>query len=309
MRERTLSLRSVSWRFWSVVALLGAVGVTLLGTWPVQAACTSAVECFDSLVNRSPYSYVDTGTGEYGFVELAVSYARLFRQIVTIIAVLLIILQGYNMVTADADSAAIKKAGTAIGWTLVGLVVMNIAEVAVRVFLDTTGVFGAIDPLDKDIPKNFYEQIALPLIRFAFTFLAGLATLMIIVTGVQVLTTAGDEAKAKKLYANLATMVTGLGILILARPLIDIFYGSGKIDPQPGRAIELFLQVLNYILGFAALASVIAIVVAGLMMVFYLGNDGAVKKARQTIYGVLLGLALIISAYSIVTFFVLPAFT
>lgn len=288
---------------------LGAMLALWGGTVAVHAQCKTATECFDVLINKPQNAYIDTGTGEYGFVDLAITYADLFRTIVTIIAVLLIIIEGFNMVLADGDAAVIKKSGTAIGWALVGLIVMNIAQVGVKVFFDTGGIFGGIDPLNKDIPKNFYEEIVLPLIDFALTFLVGIATLMIILTGVQILTAAGDEGKIKKLYGRLATMITGLGILIVARPVIGIFYGTGKVDPQPNEAIDLFLQILNYLLGFLGLAAVIVIVIAGLMMVFYLGNDGAVKKARSTIFGALLGLALIISAYTIVTFFILPAFT
>lgn len=280
-----------------------------LGTAVVHGACTSATECFDSILNKPDNAYIDTGTGEYGFVDLAIYYAGIFREIVTIIAVILIIIEGFNMVLADGDAATIKKSGTAIGWALVGLIVMNIAEVGVKVFFETSGVFGGINPTNLDIPKNFYEKIVLPLINFSFTFLAGLATLMIIVTGVQILTAAGEDAKLKKLYGHLATMLTGLGIIIIARPVISIFYGTGKIDPQPNKAIALFLQILNYGLGFLSVAAIVVIIIAGLMLVFYLGNDGAVKKARSTIFGALLGLALIISAYTIVTFFILPAFT
>lgn len=292
-----------------VFALAGMLAL-VCGTAVAQAAsCSSATECFDMLINKPDNAYIDTGTGEYGFVDLALYYADLFRRIVTIITVILIIIEGFNMVLADGDAAAIKKSGTAIGWALVGLIVMNIAELGVKVFFDTNGVFGGIDPINKDIPLDFYNRIVLPLVNFALTFLVGIATLVIILTGVQILTAAGDDAKIKKLYGRLATMVTGLGILIVARPVIGIFYGTGAIDPQPSKAIDLFLQILNYLLGFLGLAAVIVIVIAGLMMVFYLGNDGVVKKARSTIFGALLGLALIISAYTIVTFFVLPAFT
>jgi hypothetical protein len=69
---------------------------------------------------------------------------------------------------------------------------------------------------------------------------------------------------------------------------------------KAGDLKEVFVQIISYILGIIALASVVMIVVSGFRMVVSGGSEGAVKGAKTQLTWAILGLLLATFAYSIV---------
>ncbi len=74
---------------------------------------------------------------------------------------------------------------------------------------------------------------------------------------------------------------------------------------QPLRVI--ILQALGYVLDFLALIAVIMIIVAGFFLVFSMGNEEAMTKAKTLIKYVIIGLIVILFARFIVSFFTVVA--
>lgn len=76
---------------------------------------------------------------------------------------------------------------------------------------------------------------------------------------------------------------------------------TGICNPLPDTDIQgLIVRIVNYLMGFIAIISVIMIIVGGYQMVFSAGNEEGFKKGRQTMTYAVLGLVLAIMAYSIV---------
>ncbi len=155
------------WKYLGITGLSTVVcHMILTFIFPEIVYALTPVEVFDSTINKSQYAYNDIGSGQYGFVTLLLTYARFFKQIVMAVAVILITVEGYMLIVAEGDAAVLKKSGTSIIWLLAGIIVMQMAETVVSVFWKVNGVYGAIDPVDKQIPLDFQNKILLPLLSF-----------------------------------------------------------------------------------------------------------------------------------------------
>ncbi|MDD3646128.1 MAG: TrbC/VirB2 family protein [Candidatus Gracilibacteria bacterium] len=74
-------------------------------------------------------------------------------------------------------------------------------------------------------------------------------------------------------------------------------------DIEKDRKFSQYVQdVIQYILGFISLVAVIYIIYAGFMILIGAGDEDKLKKSKQTILYVIIGIVLIWLAYSIVAF-------
>lgn len=160
------------------------------------------------------------------------------------------------------------------------------------------------------------ESAIRPLVEWVANILiavfGSVAVLVIIISGVQISASAGNEEVVKKGKENIFKVVTGLILLISFRAILslidrafvgvsttNIFTSSGGLAPS---GIPL---LINNVIGIASLAagtvSVIMIIVGGIQYIASGGGDGMVR-AKKTITYAVSGLVISILAYTIVTF-------
>jgi hypothetical protein len=256
---------------------------------------------------------VDTGK-VYGYGEdlftIFISYARKFKYIVVISAILFIVIAGVRMITASGNEEISKKNRTSIVWLMVGLIIMQLSEIFVNILYnqDYYMGFGIFGDYAENVPEKLQNSLVNPLLNFMMTLLAVIAVLMILIAALKMMTAMGDEGKIKKQQQMLVGAVLGLGIIVLAKPVVQWFYGYGTSTPSTNvaQSVSIVVQIANFIMGFTFVAAVVMLIVAGIMMVINFGNDQQVQKAKKIISWVLVGLALILSAYTIVLLFIAP---
>lgn len=155
-----------------------------------------------------------------------------------------------------------------------------------------------------------------PLVEFVTNILIGIfglvAVLVIIISGVQISASAGNEEVVKKGKENIFKVVTGLILLISFRAIFElitraftgvsttnIFTPTGGLNPN---GVPL---LITNVIGIASLAAgvvaVIMIIVGGIQYIGSGGGDGLVK-AKKTISYAVAGLVIAILAYTIVSF-------
>lgn len=155
-----------------------------------------------------------------------------------------------------------------------------------------------------------------PLVEWVTNILIGLfgtvAVLIIIISGVQISASAGNEEIVKKGKENIFKVVTGLILLISFRAIISLidsaFVGvdtANVFDTGGNLNSEGIPLLLNNVIGIASLAagvvSVVMIIVGAIQYIGSGGGDGLVK-AKKTITYAISGLVISILAYTIVTF-------
>jgi hypothetical protein len=252
------------------------------------------------------YNTIDT-SGNLGLLNILAAYAHKFKLVVAALSILFIVIAGIRMVTASGNEEIVKKNRTSVIWILVGLIIMNLAEPLVYY------TYEQIDPVSFDKYKkleNLSTGLINPIITYILTFLAVAAVLMIVLAAFKMMTAQGDEGKVKKQTQTIIGALMGLFIIALARPVVEAFYGinTAVVNSNGSReGAKIIVQLANYIMGFTALAAIIMLIVSGFMMIVNFGNDQRVQKAKKMISWVLIGLALIMSAYMIVILFISPS--
>ncbi len=79
-------------------------------------------------------------------------------------------------------------------------------------------------------------------------------------------------------------------------------YGAHLTDGQPFfcSASELIVKVINYALGMAGIVTVLFLIVGGFWYITAAGNEESAEKGKKTITNSILGLVVIVLAYTIV---------
>lgn len=250
----------------------------------------------------------------YGYGQdlftIFITYARRFKYVVVILAILFIVIAGVRMITASGNEEISKKNRISIIWLVVGLIIMQLSEIFVNILYnqDYYMGFGVFSDYAENVPAKLQNSLVNPLLNFMMTLLAVVAVLMILVAALRMMTAMGDDGKIKKQQQMLVGAVLGLGIIVLAKPVVQWFYGYGTSTPSTNvaQSVNIVVQIANFIMGFTFVAAVVMLIVAGLIMIINFGNDQRVQKAKKIISWVLVGLALILSAYTIVLLFIAP---
>jgi hypothetical protein len=144
------------------------------------------------------------------------------------------------------------------------------------------------------------------------------AVLVLVVSGVQLSASAGNEAAVKNAKENVLKIVTGLVLLVSFRAILGIidtaFSGvntTGNLfEAGPNNGLQLTKEGIPTLLGniisiasfFSGIVAVIFIIVGGIRLITSAGSPKAIEGARKTIIYAVAGLVLSISAYGILVF-------
>lgn len=97
--------------------------------------------------------------------------------------------------------------------------------------------------------------------------------------------------------------------------LIKSIYGEAKCervllvnickieDPNISKTITIFTDIVNYINGFLALVIIILILYSGFLVLTSGGDDEKMKKAKNIVKYVVIGVLLLVASYILFNFF------
>lgn len=213
------------------------------------------------------------------------------------IAVLMVVIMGVRMVaTTDADKE-LTSTKKFFGSAFVGIMVILIADIAVqKVFF---GVSGEIFQTQSSI-----QQAALSgasevrgIYTFIEMFLASVAVLMIIISGISMIFSTEDTKNAKNHIAGACAGLVLVGISeIFIKDFIFANYGAG-IDVATGKS--LLVSMTNFASSFIAIISVAAFVYAGYLYVLSYAGGDSTAKAKKIMAGAVIGILLAAGAFAI----------
>jgi hypothetical protein len=153
----------------------------------------------------------------------------------------------------------------------------------------------------------------LSLLLVALSFMALAALVVIVIAGIYMVLSLGEESAKDKAKKIIGYAIGGLIIIALAAAIVGIIItatnGTGLFGPLPAwptgtdpRAV--ILGVLLGVLLFMGLAAVVVIVIAGIMLVLSLGNESVLEQVKRIILYAVIGLIIIALAAAIVTFII-----
>lgn len=229
----------------------------------------------------------------------------LFRYFMSGIAIIMIIISAIRLISTDSEEKAGEQK-TALLVGIIGLLVIQLADILVKkMFFGEQG-----DAFENIATAKLYAEESVSQIRgiigFVESFLGAVAVFVIVMRGVSLVTSAGDEeaigkAKTHILYAVAGLIIVGLAELVVR---VIIFPDSGSALPDVNAGRKLIIQLTNYVSGFVALFSFLTLFYGGYKYVVSAGNEEATEKVKKIVIGALIGLMLAFGSFALVSTFV-----
>jgi hypothetical protein len=260
------------------------IGIVLIGL------ATVIVNIAIGLYQGSP----DT-SGLLSLIQAALDFILSF---VVILAVFVITIAGFYLILGLGNDESRTKARKIILYTIIGIVIISLAEAIVDFALGTSSS-GLGD-------ATFLYDIIQSALDVIISYVALIAVATIVIAGFYLLLGLGsDESKttARKIIIytitgiiiiGLASAIVGFAISLIADGVID---GGG--DPEGIRdAIEMLLITA---LSYVSLIAVATIVIAGFYLLLGRGSDESKTTARNIIFYTIIAIILMLLSAAIIT--------
>lgn len=248
---------------------------------------------------ESPVDYEYEGVGTLG--STAYFLMDLFKFLLSGVAVLVIISMGVKMIASGSNEEEVGKIKKGLGVAIAGLILIQLADVLVKkVFF---GEYGEVLE-DKTSAEEFATEGTAELrgiIGMIQTALGAIAMLVIIINGIKIMISGGEEENRKKALKNIGVAAGGLVIVLLSELIVKgfVFPEYGEKLPSTEVAKGLFVMVTNFISGFLATISFVMLLAAGYMYVVSGGEEQGREKVKKLIFGAIIGLIIALGAYAI----------
>lgn len=223
-----------------------------------------------------------------------------------------------RLLFSSGEEEDVKKWRKGIIWVTVGLIVMQIGFNLWKALLypqntpDGTLISG-------DIAWSVWINIFSPLVwllllfaSFGFLSMAVYAFYLLVSSG-------GDEEKTKKGKHTIVYAIIGFILIRLPKSLIGLIYGTPQScstqsfgfectiwQKNLSGALAIFGKIFTYVTGFLGIVAVLLIIYAGWLVMISGGDDEKIKKARNIVLYIALGILLLVGSHAIFKFFFLP---
>lgn len=173
---------------------------------------------------------------------------------------------------------------------------------------------------------RLFSNIALPMIELVRTLASIFFIAMAIYAFYRLVTANGNEEAVKSAKMTILYALIGFIIVRLAQAIVEAFYGKVNCVNTGGGLIQtgqaactniqsvsagagIIIQVINWMNSFVALAVLIMIIYAGAQILLSAGDEEKIKKGKQSLIYIAIGIAILMLNYLILTFFLLPETT
>ena len=246
-------------------------------------------------------------SGETDLQSFIVTLTEQIASYVTIAGILAITIAGFYLLLGFGSESAKDTAKRIIIYTLIGILVVLLAEAIVNLFVGL-----GEGNISSDIPNKVCSILV-----NALGYVAFIGTLAIVVAGFYLLLGFGSEDAKSTAQRIIIYTIAGILIIAFATAIVGLAFslagdsgpaatftcseGGGSGGSGDFRAV--ILNLLDVALGLLALLALVAIVVAGFMMVLSLGSEDVRNRAVRIILYTIAGLLVIFFARVIIGFF------
>ncbi len=284
-----------------VLRLLLLLGILAIPTHTLAFDFVGAI----NVAGRNLFTYSTVLTSANS-TNIAVYVVEQLRPFITLVAILLIMIQGARMIVGQEDEIA-NKAKTVISACVGGIILLYLIPPFVEAFYTSTPWTG--NPTTG--ARIAVGEVA-GIINWALFLTASIAIAVIIGTGLRAIVTSGSEDGVASLRKTIIGVASGLFLLILRFSvnailgLNDPSRGVSPAAPIPNafRAVQIAISILEFILGFIGLLALVVVIYAGILMILNLGNAEQATTARALLFRALIGLGVIMLSVTLIMFVV-----
>ena len=242
-----------------------------------------------------------TATGERQINEVARAVANTIKNIVAGLAVIWIIVAGARMIFAQGDESVITEQKRAILYGVIGLVAILLVDRGIDYLYGPAGAPRSQLTADQGFTNEVYGVVT-----FIEALIGTIAILFIVISGIRMLFASGEEDQITKQRQSIVWVGVGLIMIAIDQVIVEnVFIIPTQQSDQIRSSnitslINTFGTVMQFILGFVGLIAFSALVYGAATMIMNYGNDEMVQKSKKIIRNAIIGILVVLSAYTIV---------
>jgi len=225
------------------------------------------------------------------------------KYLIGAIAVIILIITGIRLILArkQIDDVWGKQKNRLI-YLVTGFVIIMIVEFAVQKAF--YGDYGEV--LDTTSSAQTAAGEASSQLRgmgsVILMIASSLAVFMLIVAGIRLLTSAGNEEAQTKVKKQITWIILGLFILGVSEFVVldVIFPEHGSQIPSADQAKKIVKDFTNFASAFVSITAVLSSIYGGYLYVVAAGNEEQTEKAKKVLIGSVIAIILGLGAFALV---------
>lgn len=309
-----------------ILATLLMVAVLTISQWVAAQSVFSGLEAVGKQTGlptqMTPHG--TSATSDLGINQLealVLTITDLIKYIVYGISIFVAFWQGFKLVIAGKDiDTYLDEAKKNTKYALMAMLIVFLADTIVRkvIFPDQGAVFDTLcaqrtpnGPVDcSSTNVALYGLEGLKQIRGIYNAMAygtgSLAILVIIISGVGIALSTGDEEKMKKHRNRILWSLAGLLIVGIAEFVVRdvVFPEQGTQLPNISKGLLLVKKFTNFMSGFISTISFGILLYAGYLYVTGATNEENINKAKKAITAAIVGILISLAAFGLVSTFI-----
>ncbi|MDD2908075.1 MAG: hypothetical protein PHH98_05565 [Candidatus Gracilibacteria bacterium] len=254
--------------------------------------------------------------GEKSIYYLVYSVAKDLKTIFYILSGLYFLILVIRLIFSENTDEEVSNFKKGIIWITIGIVVMQIAFYAINT-LYAKDVGGTL-------ANNLTKNLINPIIKILETAASFFFVLIAIFAFYSIITANGDEEKVKTGKMSVFYGLIGFIVIKLAKEIVSATYG--KVDCNEHTILGIFtingnncnasnqitgvsdiiIKLINWMNGFVGIIVILMIIYAGVQVLFSAGDEEKLSKAKSSIIYIVIGIAILILNYFILSFLIKP---
>ncbi len=255
-----------------------------------------------------------TTNWERGINNLMINIARDIKNVVFIIATIIMFVLVLRLLFAENSEEEAGKFKSGIIWIALGIVVMQIAFVFYKVMFDAWA--------DAMTATRLSEYILEPFTKLLMTAAAFIFIAICIYAFYKIVTANGNEEAISKWKMSIVYGLIGFIVVKVADVLVESTYGKLKwcdtwklftitkndciTRPEVEWIMWVITTIINWLNGFLGIVIVLLIIYAGFLIMTGSWDEEKASKAKNIIFYAFIGLLVLLMSYLLLTFFIIP---
>lgn len=278
-----------------------------LKTWNTSSKIEHTSDYLNWLVNRETDLTVSSW-GQKGIYNTMIRIARDLKNIFFIIAWLYFLIIVLKLLFSEKTDEEVSNFKNWIIWISVWIIVMQIAYYFMNVLFDKE--------INAQLASNFIDIIVKPLLSLLETWASFIFLAMMIYAFFIMVTSNWDEEAAKSWKMTVLYAAIWFVAIKISTKLVDSIYWetycyshicSEKVaNTNIGWFAEIVVSIIDWMNGFVAIIVILMIIYAWFSVLTSGWDEEKLKNAKKSIIYIAIWLAILVTNYLILTFFILP---
>jgi len=245
--------------------------------------------------------------GASGITSAILFIVDLFKYLMGTIAVIVIIASGVRLITATKQVEEVSSAQKEnMKYAAIGLVIIMLSDTLIKqVFFGEAGEVFRSEADAQLAAERGVEQIE-GLYNFMQVFVGAIAILVIVFSGVRLVTSGGNEEAMTKTKKQIQWAALGIVLIGISELVVKgiIFPEQGSTLPDVQEARNLIRDITNFVSGFIATIAIAFLMYGGFLYVTAAGREEQTGKAKKVVMGAVIGIVVAMAAFALVNTFI-----